>query len=286
MRSTGEFQIHQYFIDFDKFNEPIYIIPFGDVHRYAPMCAEEKWLETLEWGKKKERCYWLGMGDYLDLISASERKVIEDKSLHDSTSQTLDKMVRKMVKDFSDEISFMKGRLIGLVEGNHFWQYPSGITSTQNMCDALDTKYLGTSALIRINFTQKRRKCTRSLDIIVHHGRGSSRVSGGGLKPVQTLADMCQCDIALMGDDHKKELAFNQKLCLTQGNGVLNLRSKTILIARTGSFLKGWVPGERSYVVDSQYTPTDLGLIKIEITPKRQQINGSDLVDLDIHASI
>ena len=73
MQTTGIFTIHEFEIPISSFNEPIYLIPFGDVHRSAPLCHTEKWLEFLDWAKNKKRCYFLGMGDYDDLASASER---------------------------------------------------------------------------------------------------------------------------------------------------------------------------------------------------------------------
>jgi hypothetical protein len=54
--------------------------------------------------------------------------------------------------DKAKEIKFMENKLIGLIEGNHFGAFQSGITTTQMMCDKLKCKYLGGSAIIGLNF--------------------------------------------------------------------------------------------------------------------------------------
>jgi hypothetical protein len=286
MKSTGIFTIHSFPIKFDKYNEPIYLIPFGDVHRFAPLHAEERWLETLEWAKTKKRCYFLGMGDYCDIASASERVAFKTSKLHDSTVDTLDEHFRSNNYKFSKEISFMRGRIVGMIEGNHYWEYPSGMTTTQELCNILDCKYLGTSSFIRLRFSSSTKHVGKhSIDIIAHHGRGTSRIAGGDMRAVEQLCDMSECDIALMGDNHQKGLDYKERLTLRSGQG-LTLHHRKILLARTGSFLKGWEPERKSYVVDAAFSPTDLGLIKIELTPKRDCSGDDDSTTIDIHASI
>lgn len=47
MQTTGIFKCHQYKISLKSLNDKITIIPFGDVHRFAPLCNVEKWHESL-----------------------------------------------------------------------------------------------------------------------------------------------------------------------------------------------------------------------------------------------
>jgi hypothetical protein len=287
MRSTGEFQIHRYSQSFNKFNEPIYLIPFGDIHKYAPMHAEERWQEVLDWARNKPRCMFLGMGDYFDLASAKERMFFGEGRLHESTDDTLDNLAMKMVLGFAKEIKFMNGKLIGLIEGNHYWVFPNGMTSTQKLCEVLECKYLGNAAMIRLVLKPATRpSSTMKLDIIAHHGRGTSRVAGGDMRAVEQLADMTECDIALMGDNHRKGVQYKERLLLCEAGGAIRIKAKKILMARTGSFLKGYEPGKKSYVVDAAYQPTDLGLVKIELTPKRSFKDNKDEAYIDIHASV
>ena len=286
MWSTALFTIHKYEIEFDKYGEPIYLIPFGDVHRDSTNCDEERWLETLEWAKRKKRCYFLGMGDYSDFASGSERIILGDPKLHESTFDTLEGIYETHTIRFWNEIKFMKDKLIGLIEGNHFGKYESGITTTQRLAQLMKTKYLGVSSFIRLTLKDKKRSTTSlSLDIWAHHGKGSSTMAGGSLNTVEKMLFAANADIYLMGHDHKKSVSIVPTLEL-QGRNALNLHQKKKLIARTGSFLKGYVPNKRSYVADRAMNPSDLGVIKIELTPKRKVKGKKEQYDIDIHASI
>ena len=294
MSFESEFTIHQYEIPIVKFNEPIYLIPFGDVHRFANNCHSEKWLEFLEWCKKKQRetdrVYFLGMGDYDDLASTSERYALSTAKFHSTTNKSLDDMARKRTMDMVRELSFMKGRLIGLIEGNHHYKFMSGITSTQLMAQELGTKYLGVISYIRLLFHYVKGNRCRDLDIIAFHGRGSGRRAGSSINTVEDLENVGDAEIYLSGHDHKKWAVLKSKLRLgTSGKNTV-LHHRKILLARTGSFQMGYEPGDSNYVSSNAMPPSDLGVVKIELTPKleRSQVKGNeyDRTYIDIHASI
>jgi hypothetical protein len=81
------------------------------------------------------------------------------------------------------------------------------------------------------------------------------------------------------------------RLRLKSSGHDLRLSHQKVLVARTGSFLKGYVPDKASYVADGAMNPTDLGVVKIELTPRRiREWEGEkqtlDIIEVDIHASI
>jgi hypothetical protein len=288
--SLGEqaFEIHRVEINVKDIGKPIYLFPFGDIHRYAPLCHKEQWLDFLDWAKNKPNAYFLGMGDYDDLMSFSERRAVTMANLHESTMSTIDDLFKKRTNDLLTEISFMKGKVIGLLEGNHFGVLTNGgMSTTQIMCDRLGCKYLGGNAYIRLSFKYGSKRA--AIDIWAHHGRGASRGSGGSMNSVEQMIDTAEADIYLMGHDHKKSVAMKTRLVLSSGSN-LEMSHKKILMARTGSFLRGYVPGEPSYIVKAAYSPTDLGVVKIEMTPRRKHLSNkgriSDFFYIDVHASI
>lgn len=202
------FTLHRFQIFTEKNDEPVYLIPFGDVHRDCETCHEYKWLEFLEWAKNKKNCYFIGMGDYTDMLSFSERTAIDSAKLHSSTRKTIDMMMRERARGFAKEIEFMKGKLVGLLEGNHHGRLQAGFTTTQYMCEILDCKYLGVSSFIRLSFDLIKTRKKRAIDMFVHHGKGASRLVGGSLNTVQQMVDYADADIYLMGHDHKKSVGF------------------------------------------------------------------------------
>jgi len=289
VKTTGIFSLHKFEISFKNYDEPIYLIPFGDIHRSAPLCHIEQWLNFLAWAKTKKNCYFLGMGDYDDLASTSERPFLTHSPLHDSTLQTLEKLYRENTQKLIDELSFMKDKLVGFLEGNHYAELQSGLSTTQLMAEALNCKYLGVSSFIRLILRKEggHKGYTHKIDLWVHHGRGGGRTSGASINKVEQMVMSADADIYLMGHDHKKKVDMVSRLYLTDRHkkGV-HLRKKDILLGRTGSFLRGYVDGEVSYVADGAYTPANLGVIKIEMTPKRMQKDNEERRYVSLHASI
>lgn len=287
MRTDGIFTVKQFPIIFEKYDEPIYLICFGDIHRDSRLCHVEKWKEAIEWAKTKKRAYFLGTGDYHDLGSTSERRLLNSPDLHESTIQTLDKLYEKHVNEFYEEIKFMKGRLIGLMGGNHFGVFKSGISTDRMLAHLMGVEYLGACSFIRLTFEAKnKRTTTSSIDLFAHHGLHGGKTVGGSINKVQGLENVAHADIYLMGHDHFKGTMPAARLELTTGKGSLRLRQKKILYARTGSFLRAYVDGEASYIVDMGGRPSDLGLVKIELTPRRSSKDGEDRQWIDIHASV
>jgi len=291
MTTTGIFTIHQFTIPINNYNEPVYIIPFGDVHRDAPNHALDRWKEFLEWAKKKPRCYFLGMGDYHDMNSTSERLILSDERLHESTKKTLSNMYQNECNRFVKEIGFMKGKLIGLLEGNHYGKFENGMTTSQEMCRQLGTAYLGVMSVIRLRFLSTKRGVTsRAVDMVAHHGKGAARLIGMSLNRVQQMAEAVEGDVYLMGHDHKKAVGMGTKVRIVGKNNnkekPIRLENRKQIFVRTGSFLKGYVDGESSYVADMAGNPTDLGVVKLEFTMRRDQSGNKNEFYVDYHVSI
>lgn len=282
MTTTGLFTVHSYNVkSATGRTHPLHI--FGDVHRDSDLCAEGRWLEFLAEAKKAgPHAMFLGMGDYLDNYSTSERDILGDGSLHDTTVKTMEKVAREKTQDFAREIKFMSGRLLGLLEGNHYVQFKDGTTSTQYLCTLLGCKYLGVATFIRISFNVHGNSALK-FDIHAHHGKGASRQVGGSLNRVAQMLEHCDADLVCMGHDHKRGIVpSNPRICLEEHGGSLVVKERQSWIARTGSFLAAYSDGMTSYNVDAARGPCNLGHVTALITPRRSRENGEDKVWLDI----
>ena len=221
------------------------------------------------------------MGDYDDLASMSERKALNSCDLHEATLDTFDKVYLERTMKIANELSFMRGKLIGLLEGNHYGVFTNGMTTTQKLCEVLGCKYLGCSAFIRLAFRDGKR--ASSVDIWANHGAGASRTIGSSISSVEKMEQVAEADIYLSGHDHRKYAALKAKLRLGTGNGGIRLNQRQILLGRTGSFLKGYVEGEPSYIARRSLPPTDLGVIEIELKLHRKRTDGVEDFHVDIH---
>lgn len=284
MVSESIFTIQHFKIKVKELNKPIYLLPFGDVHRFTKLCDKDKWHKFLSWAEAKENAYFLGMGDYDDFMSFSERRLFQEGNFHETTQDTIKDVITSHCNKFISEIKFMQGKIIGMLEGNHYGKFQSGMTTTQEMCRRLKCAYLGCSSFIRLSFEFGNKRS--AIDIWCHHGKGASRLVGGSLNTVEQMESTAHADIFLMGHDHKKSVGLKTRLRLNPTGGNIRLSQQKVLLARTGSFMRGYVPDVASYVARGMLTPTDLGVVKIELTPKREQKNKEDTFFVDVHASI
>lgn len=274
----GLFTEHTYTIKVQSQNEPIYIVPFGDIHWGNKECAENLFRRFVEWGADNPNVYWLGMGDYMELTRASVRAKMK-AAIGAESLEDFDDMIRVKVDEFTDIIKHMKGRLIGLIEGNHCYEYIDGTTSTQQMCRSLGCKYLGCTTFIHLTLDYHGNK--QSLDIFANHGQGgSARLKGGSLNRVQYMSEGVIADIYLMGHDHQRAAVPDTRLKWSQAAGCL--REGRVIYARTGSFKRGFIDNHRSYIADKCMKPTDLGGIRIVLNVGRTQSKGVKTCHLDI----
>jgi len=282
--TTGIFTLHKHTITFKKWNEPILLVPFGDVHRNAPLCNTEKWLESLDQMRKLKNAYFIGMGDYDDLASASEREVFASPKVHESTRQSLDDFAKAKTKELGKELAFMRGRCIGLLGGNHFWDFPDGTNTDNMLCGLLDCRYLGVSSVIRLVFASaSKHTSTIAVDLWAHHGKGASRLVGGSFNRVEQMREAFHADVYLMGHDHKRGAVPVTIMEPKEANGKLTIHHKKQWLCRTGSFLSAYANNEQSYIVDAAKGPVDQGYILLQMIPKRSQANGTDDAWVDIH---
>ena len=270
-------------------NQKILLMPLGDIHEGSDGWPKEKFLTQLKWGIDRGATF-LGMGEAFDFASTSQRALMDP--LRESTKKQLDKFMMRRVNDFVDMISFTKGHWMGMLEGDHYWQFQSGYTSDQILCQRLSCPYLGTSAFIRISFSvlhHPEADCT----VYAHHGIGGGRTVGGHLTRLEDLLKWIEADIYLMGHVHTKVSdPIDRQYVGIDGTHY----HRTKLMARTGGWFRGYVssppkdvfkPAVESrgtYVERKAMMPTSLGGLAIGVGC--DLIEGSNIWRPTIHYSV
>lgn len=245
---------------------PIYLGIFSDTHYNSPACDKDKFHKFISEIKRKKG-YLLGLGDYLDSVSSSERKALRMMELHDGTTETIEDTYMQDIDDFVQAIKPLQDRVIGLGGGNHYYQFTSGISSDQLLCLKLRCKYLGVNSIIRLLLRLNKTHALK-VDICIHHGRGGgAKRVGTSLNHLQDMATFFDADIILQGHDHDRKVDYINRLGLSSNN---ILQNRKILLARTGSFLRSYEEGRSSYAVDAGYPPSDLGGVLVRLTPCRE----------------
>lgn len=276
MKTSGLFTTHSFVVPM-QLGRPTKIIFFGDVHWDSPAHAREKWQRFLEYAKQHKDAYFFGMGDYLDSTSTSERECLGQISdrMHETLKNDLELLQLTKVEALARELKFMRGRIIGLLNGNHYYQFArTSINSDQKLAELLGAQYLGVCSFTRLYFNNCGTKVSR--DIFAHHGAGAARLIGGSLNRVQQMAEGVEADIYAMGHDHKRGAVPAQPRLFLEHGGKAGLRiaERQPVVLRTGSFLASYEPGTSNYNVDACRTPSSLGHVELEVTLHRQK-NGS-----------
>jgi hypothetical protein len=288
MQTSGLFTIHQHTVTLNSISETVPLFIFGDVHRDSPSHALTTWRESLARGKKLKNAIFLGMGDYLDATSTSERECLGHitPKMHDTFKHDINELKRAKVEMFAKEIDFMRGRLVGLINGNHYYDFSSGINSDQMLCEALGAKYLGVCSFIRL--TLQYHSTRVNVDIFAHHGKGASRLTGGSLNRVAQMVENVEADILVMGHDHKKGAVPTSPRLYLEHNSKTGLvvKHRDVWSVRSGSYLASYTNGEVNYNVDACRGPSSLGHVEMLLSLKRNQTGGKDTMRVNIQALV
>jgi hypothetical protein len=262
--------------------EEVVVLPIGDI-QYAgegSSTALNHLKNDINWGLK-HNAYFIGMGDYTDFASPSNRQRLASAALYDTANDVIELSAANITKELYERaLKPSTNRWLGLLEGHHFFQYGSGITTDMELCDMLKARHLGTSAYVRLEFqdkvTRKRgpnRGRMGNITLWAHHGAGSGNRAGSPLNRLDQLPIYWDADIYLMGHQTKRPVSPLQRVePVWRGNAGPFLKHRTIYIAGTGGYAKAYVAGNRhgriprgDYVEQKMLNPASLGCIKIRI---------------------
>lgn len=268
---------------------PLHICPWGDTHDCAKASIDDHINDLRKRTEKMphESVLFIGMGDYGDFASTSERAAIHHGALHDTTIDKLDNLANEDLKRRVKQLEFMRGRIVGLHCGNHDWKFSDSSYASERMAEMLGCKHLGYSAYtrIRVSGCLPHNKTTSYVDIFSSHGKGSGRLVGSPFNTVEQMNRVFHdADIYMMGHDHSKGGIPDTRLYVEENNqGELVVKEKVRYYVRTGSSLRGYEAGTKSYISKAMYKPCALGFPVVTAEWKRSTATGHDIISKEIH---
>jgi len=284
MSKEQVFTTYQKIIAVPKFSTPIVIQPIGDIHYNSPHCALDAFRADLAAMKRRHTpsTYYLMMGDEMELCSTREREILADRKMHTTTLTRLDQQAVQDHLKLLRDLKFMRGHLLGWVEGNHYWEFQSGDdrlgvlrgeSSTRWMARQTESRWLGYLGYIRLLFRFGNTTQKASLDIVACHGRAGGKLVGTSINQVNDLrAVFPGADLYLFGHDHQRGGWPVTILTAGVSNGPrgqhdeLHVRHRDQWLCRTGSYHRAYVPNEPSYPVGGLMRPSSLGSIRLTVT--------------------
>jgi hypothetical protein len=191
----------------------------------------------------------------------------------------MDRDAHRGVKLLHEELKMFIPNWIGMMGGNHYWTFGDGSTSDNELARLLKTRFLGVKTMLKLKFVDAGHR-RGYVEICAHHGTSAPRTTAASMAAVVRMTEGAEADIFLQGHDHRRFFFPGQTKMQLEGD--VYLKDRTLWFGRTGSFLRGYVPNEVSYVTDRDLPPNQLGVIRAEMTPRRE---GNHLV-IDIHGSV
>jgi len=214
--------------------------------------------------------WFLGMGDYIDFMSPSNRARQKAAGLYDTAEDVLEDAAGSLVNEvFERFLTPTVGRWIGLLEGHHFFEF-GGRTSDMLLAEKLKTKHLGSSCFAHL------KPC--GVTLWAHHGQGGGMLPSAPLnKLYHVAAGLEGADVYLMGHTTKASAVRLSRPQPTWGK-TSDLVHRDIFLVNTGGFSKSSVVGHRrgniprgDYAEQGMMTPSPLRspLVLIDAEAKR-----------------
>lgn len=259
----------------------IRILPIGDIQ--LPLGTDTDRLRRyIKWGMANG-CYFVGMGDYVDVASPSNRALIGSvrQGLYDSVRRMMDEKVGDYVQDLWDILKPSAGRWFGLLTGHHTWAFEDGTTTETRLAQKLKCPLLGHCAVLALRLGGKDRdemhRKSPTAFVWLHHGAGGGVTVGASLNKVASnVVPYFFANVYLMAHHHKKAATAVPWIQWEFGpKGKLRSTATTRYIVATGSFLKAYETGSRGanllpeggYVEQRMLAPASLGAPVISLRP-------------------
>ena len=265
--------LNKFVFNYTSRTSRFYLIPIGDIHLGNRGCDIAELRRLIQWVKDNKDVYWIGMGDYCDCINYTDPR-FDPQTVDDKYSSVhLDKNIQLQTEDFIHLIRPIADKCLGLHRGNHeeeirrryIWDIMHEVHK-----EYPGIKMLEDTAITRLMF--HRRRHTVGIDVFSQHGRVGGMKGGNKINRLEDMIGYIDADIYLMAHAHIKTTEMKTQLFM---NGKMHLCKRKIILGVTGSFLRGYMDGNSSYVEKAMLPPTDLGVIKITITPDSGDIHVS-----------
>lgn len=257
------------------------ILPLSDIHLGSAGCDISKLQETINYILASPNRYWIGIGDYLDCINITDHRFDPYSIDPRYNIPMLSRLIKTQTDDLISFLTPIKEKCLGLLTGNHEetirLRYHHDVL--YEICERWDMRgcNIGYDGFIRLRFI--RNKSTNSppashvFVIYASHGFGGSRTSGPKVNRLEGVAHSFDADIIILAHEHKKVIAPPIiKLGLNERGDLIQKKQIAVM---SGSFKKSYVQNATSYEEKAGYPPSDLGTVKIMVTPETRDLRAS-----------
>lgn len=240
-----------------KGNE-IHIYPICDVQVGAKGVDLRGFQEYVDEAMVDPLARFVGVGDYTDGISPSNRKALRAGfvrgELYDTAREMFEDSARRQTMEFLDIVKPTRKRWDFLLGGHHYWTYEDGHTTDREIAETIGCPYLGDgTALVSYQF-----RSGPPLRLYARHGESAGKTWSGPLTQLEEQMRGLTAHVYLIGHHHKLVAAGAVKLEEAPGAATHLAATDSRLVAG-GSWLRGFMKGETTYAERGMMVPLAVG---------------------------
>ena len=221
----------------------VILVPIGDIQAGAAGCQLDLLDKHIKrWNKKKNVCY-IGMGDYVDVMSPSNRDkwLSVQAGMYETPKAAMDFGVANFQQQVENILAPTKGKWVGLLTGHHNYPYQDGTTVDTRLAEFLKAPYLGHSTLAHMQFRSKDNKRNVTFKLYAHHGQGMGTTLEASIRTLRNrVVPYWFAHVYLIGHYHQVVSAsvpwINTRV---KSTGEIVWESVDRKLVTTGSYLTG-----------------------------------------------
>lgn len=194
-------------IELPDWKTPLIIRPIYDIHIGHSAVDYKKFTKDCFDVANTDYMFWIGGGDYIEAFNRSYSKY--DPCYEADFCRNEPDIIATQLDYFYDNITPMKSRCLGILEGNHennMLKHSSRdfIKDMRRVIPGTDALHIGYQGFIELSIHISG-KARMKLVIFVHHGSGGTgRMQGSMTNALERIWMFNDCDIALMGHNHRR----------------------------------------------------------------------------------
>lgn len=232
--------------------------------------------DAIQWGVDHGASY-IGMGDYIDLASPSNRAALRAAKLYDTPLAALERIATELQEELHDIMAPTVGSWVSLGSGHHLWPYEDGTTSDTRFADYVGCRHTGDLGLTHIYLPARGHKRRPMYRVYSWHGQGGGSTVAAALNKLHRKVAEFNADVYFMGHYHRAMAVKVPRLDTIGGSPGHDphVVHRDVVLGVTGSFLRAYTQGARrgnvakgGYVEAAGMSPASLGTLVISARPK------------------
>lgn len=271
-------------IKFTGLTKPFTLYYVSDLHLMSKACAEKKLYEDLAAIKSDPYAFWIGGGDYVDMIGRTDKRFDPDAVAEWVSVEDLGRLGEVGYTKVRDLFMPIRHKCLGLLQGNHerkFELFQQQQHWTDWLCCELSVPNFGYSCLFDLVLVRKTGFRTPKLlpvgetlgpggsrwtvRFFCHHGAGYAQTPGGKMNRLSQFMDAFEADVYCIGHVHDK-IGRRQPI-LGANQHCTRIIDYDRIGVISGSYLRTYSQGTTTYGEQRGYRPVNLGMASVQLHP-------------------